>query len=366
MKRFLWAVLAAFLLTGCEIKQDEQMIPSNSFWPGWDSPLEQTLADGISSFSEKIYLPAECKDQLDIAFWHILCAKPEFFFLNGEYRYSLSEDTLIFSPSYTMTKSEALTYAEKLETISDGLLNGVSDALSTEDRALLLHDRLLHKLSYDQKHASPLLDALLAGCADCEGYARAYQYLLQKAGIPALYVTGEANGGGHAWIIMECEDGTWYHVDPTWDDGENTNNEKDPMDGYINFSKGKMKVDELEALLDTLEIEITFIDKNDINSYYNDIKADKIFKRAKTSLGREVYSCHPPQVEPIVRKLIDEFKKGSKDKFQIIKNIKGNDHAVTYYAVRDKNENYLGVLETVQDLSFYKSYLEIWDKAKKK
>lgn len=222
MKRFLWAVLAAFLLTGCEIKQDEQMIPSNSFWPGWDSPLEQTLADGISSFSEKIYLPAECKDQLDIAFWHILCAKPEFFFLNGEYRYSLSEDTLIFSPSYTMTKSEALTYAEKLETISDGLLNGVSDALSTEDRALLLHDRLLHKLSYDQKHASPLLDALLAGCADCEGYARAYQYLLQKAGIPALYVTGEANGGGHAWIIMECEDGTWYHVDPTWDDGENT------------------------------------------------------------------------------------------------------------------------------------------------
>ncbi|MDU1706944.1 MAG: PAS domain-containing protein, partial [Anaerococcus vaginalis] len=58
--------------------------------------------------------------------------------------------------------------------------------------------------------------------------------------------------------------------------------------------------------------------------------------------------------------------KGSKDKFQIIKNIKGNDHAVTYYAVRDKNENYLGVLETVQDLSFYKSYLEIWDKAKKK
>ena len=151
-----------------------------------------------------------------------------------------------------------------------------------------------------------------------------------------------------------------------WDDGENINNEKNSMDGYIHFSKGKMKVDELEALLDTLEIEITFVDKNDINDYYNDIKADKIFKRAKTSLGREVYSCHPPQVEPIVRKLIGEFKEGSKDKFQIIKNIKGNDHAVTYYAVRDKDGNYLGVLETVQDLSFYKSYLDIWDKARMK
>ena len=151
-----------------------------------------------------------------------------------------------------------------------------------------------------------------------------------------------------------------------WDEGENFKDETNSKGGYINFSKGKMKVDELEALLDTLEIEITFVDKNDINSYYNDIKGEKIFRRAKTSLGREVYSCHPPQVEPIVRRLIGEFKKGSKDKFQIIKNIKGHDHAVTYYAVRDKNGNYLGVLETVQDLSFYKSYLEIWEKAKKK
>lgn len=128
-------------------------------------------------------------------------------------------------------------------------------------------------------------------------------------------------------------------------------------DGYINFAKGKMRVDQLEAMLDTLEIEITYVDENDISSYYNDHKGKKVFKRPESSLGREVYSCHPPQVEPIVRGLIKEFKAGSKDSLKLVRNIKGRDFAISYYAVRDKDGVYKGVVETVQDLSFYKEYL---------
>lgn len=149
-----------------------------------------------------------------------------------------------------------------------------------------------------------------------------------------------------------------------WDLAEESKKEINKKEGYVNLSKGRLKVEELEAMLDTLEIEITFVDKNDINSYYNDIKDEKTFKRPSTSLGRSVYSCHPPQVEFVVRNLIKEFKEGKKDKFQIIKNIKGSDHAITYYAVRDKEGNYQGVLETVQDLSFYTDYLRTWNKLK--
>ena len=127
--------------------------------------------------------------------------------------------------------------------------------------------------------------------------------------------------------------------------------------GYINFSKGKMRLDQLEAMLDTMEIEITYVDENDISSYYNNHKGKKVFKRPESSLGREVYYCHPPQVEPIVRNLIKEFKEGKKDNFKIIRNIKGIDFAISYYAVRDKDGVYKGVLETVQDLSFYKEFL---------
>ena len=133
--------------------------------------------------------------------------------------------------------------------------------------------------------------------------------------------------------------------------------ERDYQEGFVNFSKGKLRVDQLEALLDTLEIEITYIDENDINSYYNNHNGKKVFKRPVSSLGREVYYCHPPQVEPLVRNLIKEFKDGTRDSLKLVRNIKGTDFAISYYAVRDKAGKYLGVLETVQDLSFYKNHL---------
>lgn len=134
-------------------------------------------------------------------------------------------------------------------------------------------------------------------------------------------------------------------------------NESKYQEGFVNFSKGKMRIDQLEAMLNTLEIEITYVDENDINAYYNDHDGEKVFKRPESSLGREVYSCHPPQVEPIVRGLIKEFKAGTKDSLKLVRNIKGIDFAISYYAVRDEDGKYLGVLETVQDLSFYKEYL---------
>lgn len=133
--------------------------------------------------------------------------------------------------------------------------------------------------------------------------------------------------------------------------------ERDYQEGFVNFSKGKLRVDQLEALLDTLEIEITYIDENDINSYYNNHNGKKVFKRPVSSLGREVYYCHPPQVEPLVRNLIKEFKAGTRDSLKLVRKIKGTDFAISYYAVRDKAGKYLGVLETVQDLSFYKNHL---------
>lgn len=138
---------------------------------------------------------------------------------------------------------------------------------------------------------------------------------------------------------------------------ENFEQEKIKEDDYIHFKKGKLRIDQLEAMLDTMEIEITFVDDKDINSYYNDHEGRKVFKRPISSLGREVYTCHPPQVEPLVRGLIKDFKDKKKDSFKLIKKIGDKDFAISYYAVRDKEGTYKGVLETVQDLSFYKDYL---------
>ena len=58
--------------------------------------------------------------------------------------------------------------------------------------------------------------ALLKGTAVCSGYAKAYEAMLDAAGIPNETITGYA-GGYHAWNLVQV-DGQWYHVDTTWDD----------------------------------------------------------------------------------------------------------------------------------------------------
>lgn len=138
---------------------------------------------------------------------------------------------------------------------------------------------------------------------------------------------------------------------------ESIKDTKGKEENYVYFKKGKLRLDQLEALLDTIEMEITFVDENDINSYYNDNQGAKIFKRPESSLGREVYTCHPPHVEPIVRGLVKDFKNNKRDSFKLVKKLGDKDFAISYYAVRDKEGNYKGVLETVQDLSFYKDHL---------
>ncbi len=52
----------------------------------------------------------------------------------------------------------------------------------------------------------------------CEGYSEAFKMLCDRAGIPCIVVVGDA-GGPHAWNYVKMEDGNWYAVDVTWDDG---------------------------------------------------------------------------------------------------------------------------------------------------
>ena len=153
-----------------------------------------------------------------------------------------------------------------------------------------------------------------------------------------------------------------YNQDDKNSDDELVKETTDKDDKYIYFSKGKMRVDQLEAMLDTLEIEITYVDEKDINSYYNNHRENKIFKRPQSSLGRKVYSCHPPQAQPKVKKIIGDLKSGARDKVVVIRDIGGSDYTVSYYGVWDKEGNYKGILETVQNMDFYKNYLKKWNK----
>lgn len=117
---------------------------------------------------------------------------------------------------------------------------------------------------------------------------------------------------------------------------------------------GHMTLEQLTALLNTVPLEITFIDADNINRFFNE--GPKVFKRPGMALDREVFSCHPPKIEPMVRAIIDDFRHGRKDRVPVWMEKGGRTMLVTYMAVRDKTGKYVGTAEFVQDMGFAKEH----------
>ena len=117
---------------------------------------------------------------------------------------------------------------------------------------------------------------------------------------------------------------------------------------------GRLKIEELTALLNTIPMEITFVDADNINRFFDE--GPKVFKRPLMALNREVFSCHPPKIEPMVRQIIDDFRRGRRDLVEVWMEKGGRTMLVKYMAVRDRDGKYLGTLELVQDMEFAKEH----------
>lgn len=96
---------------------------------------------------------------------------------------------------------------------------------SSYDKALKVHDILVKSLEYDSNdkvNAHNLYGALVEKKVVCEGYAKAYKYILDSLDIECILVNGTAkNSSGqtesHMWNYIKLND-NWYGVDVTWDD----------------------------------------------------------------------------------------------------------------------------------------------------
>ena len=118
--------------------------------------------------------------------------------------------------------------------------------------------------------------------------------------------------------------------------------------GEIVLPGGHMTPEQLRALLNTIPMEISFIDAGNINRFFNE--GPKVFKRPGMAIDREVFSCHPPKIEPMVRQIIEDFREGRRDSVPVWMEKGGKTMLVTYMAVRDADGNYVGTAEFVQDM----------------
>lgn len=119
--------------------------------------------------------------------------------------------------------------------------------------------------------------------------------------------------------------------------------------GAITLPTGTLKLEELTKMLDTLPIDITFVDKEGRVKYFSQ-GAERIFPRSKTVIGRKVSNCHPPASVHIVEKLVEDLASGKKDHEDFWIRMGEKYILIRYFAVRSEAGEYLGVLEMTQNI----------------
>ncbi len=120
-------------------------------------------------------------------------------------------------------------------------------------------------------------------------------------------------------------------------------------EGRISFPTGSLSKEEMEAMLDALPFDITFIDRDDRVRYFNQSK-DRIFVRTKAIIGRKVQNCHPSKSVDVVNKILEEFKNGTKDRAEFWIDMDGRKIYIRYFPVR-KDGKYIGTMEITQDIT---------------
>lgn len=122
---------------------------------------------------------------------------------------------------------------------------------------------------------------------------------------------------------------------------------------HIQLPSGGFTAEELMAILNTLPVDMTFVDKDDKVKYFSQ-GSERIFQRNRAILNRDVRLCHPPASAHIVDKIIDDFRTGKASRAPFWINIKGKMIHIEYFALRNEKGEYLGTLEMSHDVTVYR------------
>lgn len=134
----------------------------------------------------------------------------------------------------------------------------------------------------------------------------------------------------------------------------NQNNElhqmiEEPTNDFLfKGNNGGLSLEELILIFDKLGLDITFVDEDNKVKFYNNPQ-DRLFVRTPSIIGRDVNKCHPPKSVHIVEEIIRHFKANLKDEAKFWINYQDRFIVITYYAIRNHQGVYKGVLEVSQD-----------------
>lgn len=140
---------------------------------------------------------------------------------------------------------------------------------------------------------------------------------------------------------------------PSWA-GESLVNDAQKEGNYIQFPSGGFTAEELMSILNTIPVDMTFVDKDDKVKYFTQ-GTERIFQRNRAILNRDVRHCHPPASAHIVDKIIEDFRTGKQNRAPFWIQMGGKFIHIEYFALRNEKGDYLGTLEVSQDVNRFRA-----------
>ena len=111
-----------------------------------------------------------------------------------------------------------------------------------------------------------------------------------------------------------------------------------------------LSIETLEAIFDTLPVEVSFVDDTDTARYYSKGE-ERIFRRTPAVIGKKVQDCHPQKSLHKVEQVISDLKADRRNVAEFWIDLNGRKIYIRYFAVRDKAGRYIGTLEVTQDIT---------------
>lgn len=301
---------------------EERFRPAYQQLTSKEKSIYTAIYRGICNHEEKIDLPFEVSGETYSKIYCLL-EKQEGELFYADSNYYTAEKVREAHIIYRTDEAEAEKMKLLFEAEIQNALVGVTLAAGEYEAALRIHDYLIRRCSYDASEnsgfASTAYGCLVEKKANCEGYAKAFQLLMRRAGADCALVTGVTDKGeNHAWNQLKAG-GEWYNLDVTWDDSDVNGDVRrtffmcnDEQFGKTHISDGSgFKPYRCESL------ENSFYSKSGL---YADSE-----ERADEILAREIRAGNKKiEIRFAEKKLYDNFKRRYIDEHEIFSAVAEN------------------------------------------